>query len=666
MALQLSAKIQTPSQIPSPTAPAIATNPTAASTSPLPRRKTRRSRSRRAILASLAPELVFTRPWFISQAAGDSMALEYLTMLKAGLRPQADLFDDDDEDDNEDPDKKPEDPEWYSITPDGIAVLPIRGTLVKSDYSFAYPWATSYSCIGEMCTDAISRSDVKAILFCHDSPGGMASGMIECSDYLYSVRDAKPMAAISDDNSYSASYCVASAVGKVFVNSSTGGVGSIGCWMMHVSIAKMLEEAGIEIKLVASGTKKTDGNQFEALPARVEAEWKAEADSLRGQFAQNVARNRAVSMDALMATEAGIFMREAAIPLLADQVGNTDDALNYLRGQSAMAEAAGAGEGVPSDGGDLVGQSSDKDGSFTTLTILGASTPNDGAFTYRTPVTVKVTADGRIMSFTPEQLKSDAEVAAILYLEDATGKSFGYTETQLDSMMAYAAVGSATAAGRKDGRYAEQVGYRAGLLTGLKKIKAEYPDALAAVRNLERRASISADGKVHILSAPYDNSCAHFDSFDEIYRPGCFKDGLSGDMLVLFNHAESSAYILGRTSAKPTPTAHFWEDSDGLHAEATPPDTVWYADLKKSMQRGDISSASCAFWIVEQTWETRNGRRTRIIEKAICHDSSIEVAGAYTNAHSQVDSAGQQAVLIQPSSFADTLRLRSQVLRLRG
>ena len=102
------------------------------------------------------------------------MAAEYLMMLKAGVKPNADLFDDEDD---EDPDRKPEDPDWYSITPDGIAVLPVRGTLVKSDYSFAYPWATSYACVGEMCVDALSRDDVKAILFCHDSPGGMASGM---------------------------------------------------------------------------------------------------------------------------------------------------------------------------------------------------------------------------------------------------------------------------------------------------------------------------------------------------------------------------------------------------------------------------------------------------------------------------------------------------------
>lgn len=636
-----------------PSTPAVQPPAQVATAAPVSR-KSRKLKSRRALLASLSPEIVLNSPWFISQTAGDSMAAEYLMILKAGLKPNADLFDDDDD---EDPDKNPEDPDWYSITGDGIAVLPIRGTLVKSDYSFAYPWATSYTCVEEMCVDAISRDDVKAILFCHDSPGGMASGMMECSDFVFAARGQKPMAAISDDSCYSASYCLATAAGQLFVNPSTGGVGSVGCWMLHVNIAKMLADAGIEITLISSGDKKTDGNQFEALPDRVKAEWKDEADALRIQFAQNVARNRSVSFAALMDTQAGVFMRGDAIPLLADSLGTVNDAMAYLRGKIATSVDIPVGPTSESPG--------DRESPFNTAipdgtyTISCSGKDGDGKPVVRDfPVVIK---GG---TFAPSAHGPVVEPA--FALEDSAGGVHSFTAAQIDAMQSFSG-GPIPATGElitsTDKAWSAR---RASLMRGLMLHRGEHPNAIACIRKLEKRASVSGDGKVKILSAPYDGSIANLGTFDEVYRPGCFKDGLSRDMTVLFDHAGSSAYVLGRVSAG---TARFYEDRDGLHAEANPPETSWWADLRISMERGDIQSASCAFWIIDQTWENRNGRRTRIVEKAICHDASVEVEGAYPRAESRVTESTTSmlspAIGASITTQAHSLRRQLEVLRLR-
>jgi HK97 family phage prohead protease len=179
------------------------------------------------------------------------------------------------------------------------------------------------------------------------------------------------------------------------------------------------------------------------------------------------------------------------------------------------------------------------------------------------------------------------------------------------------------------------------LMSGLTTIRKSYPEAFAATRQYRASSNGPVNGsrKVSLLLAPYDSS-ANLGQFDERYRPGCFDNGgLSGDLRVLANHAESQSYVLGRVSAN---TAKFWSDRDGIHAEADAPDTTWANDLLVSMRRGDIRDASAAFYILKASSETNaDGRKTRWIERALLVDGSVESFGAYIGATSQVADADQ-------------------------
>ena len=702
-------------------APSASSVPSA-STRPRPRKP----RSRRSVLASLTPESVFFKPWFISQSAGNALELEYLMYLQNGGRPvQTDLFDDDEDDDDDQEPCDPDDPNCppFPVTDDGLACIPVSGTLVKSPYAFAFPFATSYAGVTAMCASALRRGDVKGILFCHDSPGGSASGMLEACSYLYSVRDEKPMAAISDDSCYSASYALASTCPKLFLT-QTAGVGSVGCWLSHADISSMLDKMGIKVTIVKSGEKKTDGTPTEPLPARVKADYQAEVDRLRGLFAQLVARNRSQSMDAIMGTEAGIYMAEQACPLLADQVGTMDDALDYLRGQVAKREATN-----PEPNPDI-SEPGDKEGPYTihidadtaawggeyhlngahatavpshsTATTdsswdgpaeekkldspmplstakamyawydgsavdAGKLTKSDCKYPHHVvgdggkPGAAVVAACRAIISnlngarskpsipssdrkgvyahakrhltdagVDAAPLKSEAELAKMLYFEHTDGELFGY-----DPELTFAQTMAANEFADLSNKHRQQYMRNCSLLFGLKDLKSQHPDAICTIRGIQYRASVTSSGKVLILSAPYDGSIANLGAFDEVYKPNCFRSGLTGNLLCLFNHAETSSYVLGSTSAG---TARFWEDSQGLWAEATPPDTSWWRDLRVSIERGDITGASCAFWLTKQSWSVQpNGRKLRTVEEAICHDASIEVSGAYPNAHSRVE-----------------------------
>ncbi len=229
---------------------------------------------------------------------------------------------------------------------DGIAVIPVQGTLLKKE-SFMSAWsgATSYEQIQRQVASAIDDGGVRAILLDIDSPGGETTGCFELSDYIYSVRAIKPVYATANDIALSAAYAIASAASKVFVT-RTGAVGSVGVYALHVDQSGFDKELGAKYTYVFAGEKKVDGNPHEPLAERAKGDIQDEVDREYGIFTETVARNRKVAKKQIVATQAGLLWAENAVPLLADAVGTIDDAMNALigsmgaRSRSSTAAAA--------------------------------------------------------------------------------------------------------------------------------------------------------------------------------------------------------------------------------------------------------------------------------------------------------------------------------------
>jgi capsid assembly protease len=278
-------------------------------------------RRRRAIEA----ERLFNSPWAIKRSA--------LAALIANHK----MLGDDEDDFDEDEDEK------YSLMAGSIAVIPIKGALTKNSY-----WGTTcYSAIAGMCGAALQDPSVRALLLYVDSPGGEVSGMFNTADFLSSLRGRVPIAAIVDDSCYSAAFALASAADRIFVT-RTGGTGSIGVFAAHVDYSKLLENEGVAVTYVYSGDKKIEGNSTQPLSNSARGEMQREVDRLRGMFAGLVARNRGVSEESILGTEAGVFMAGDGVPLLADEVGSVDDALDYLRERIETEGARGARIGIGS------------------------------------------------------------------------------------------------------------------------------------------------------------------------------------------------------------------------------------------------------------------------------------------------------------------------------
>lgn len=98
-------------------------------------------------------------------------------------------------------------------------------------------------------------------------------------------------------------------------------------------------------------------------------------------------------------------------------------------------------------------------------------------------------------------------------------------------------------------------------------------------------------------AAVFNSLSEDLGGFREILEPGAFRASLrkQPDVRLLFNHDPN--YVMARTSSG---SLELREDSRGLHVFArVDKDMSWVADLRKSMQRGDIDQMSFAFALHE-------------------------------------------------------------------
>jgi signal peptide peptidase SppA len=231
----------------------------------------------------------------------------------------------------------------YPVTPDGIAVLSISGTLVKkASWMDAESGLQSYENIRTMLADARDDPGIRGVLLDVDSPGGEVGGLFDLADEVYALREQKPCYAIANDEAFSAAYALASSAQRLFVT-KTGGVGSVGVIAVHMDQSGWDEKMGRKYTAVYAGARKNDFSTHHPLSDDARAGLQTEVDRLYEMFVGLVARNRDVPAALVRKTDAGLFWSERAIGAgLADQVGSFDDALAAVTQASRASKQARA------------------------------------------------------------------------------------------------------------------------------------------------------------------------------------------------------------------------------------------------------------------------------------------------------------------------------------
>ncbi|HYG68874.1 MAG TPA: S49 family peptidase, partial [Anaeromyxobacteraceae bacterium] len=212
----------------------------------------------------------------------------------------------------------------------GVTVVTIRGPL---DHHAGW-WCDSYEAILERVAVAC-RAPAPVVLLRIDSPGGQVSGMLDAARQIRARAEAagKRLVAYVDGCACSAGYALASSAERIYA-SSTAFVGSVGILITRVDVSARDAAEGTRYALVASGSRKTDGNAHTALSEDELANMSRECESLASLFFEAVAMLRPqLTVDALRALDAGVFHGPAAVQAgLVDQLASFDEALAALSG----------------------------------------------------------------------------------------------------------------------------------------------------------------------------------------------------------------------------------------------------------------------------------------------------------------------------------------------
>jgi signal peptide peptidase SppA len=226
---------------------------------------------------------------------------------------------------------EPDPDERYYDVVEGVAIIPITGTLVaKSGYMRPWSGMTGYDGIRACLSLALADPAVRAVVLDIDSPGGEVAGCFDLVDEIYAARGTKPIRAILSENAFSAAYAIASACDQITVP-RTGGTGSVGVIALHTDFSKALGGAGITVTIIQCGDRKSDGNEFQSLAPEALARFQADVDTMGELFINTVARNRGLAANAVRDTQATTFLGAAGVKIgFADAVASPDAAFGAL------------------------------------------------------------------------------------------------------------------------------------------------------------------------------------------------------------------------------------------------------------------------------------------------------------------------------------------------
>ena len=226
-------------------------------------------------------------------------------------------------------DGDPEPERIYDMSPEGVAIIPVRGTLVQRGGLHPYSGMTGYDGIRAKAL-AAAEDGARAIAMDIDSPGGEVAGVFDLADVIHELGKSLPTWAILNENACSAAYLLASACRHVTVP-RTGNAGSIGVIAILFDLSRMLDTAGVTVNVIQHGKRKADGLEYQALPKEGLDRFQADIDTIGELFETTVARYRGLDAAKISGLEAATFLGADAVRLgLADQVAAPDEAFAAL------------------------------------------------------------------------------------------------------------------------------------------------------------------------------------------------------------------------------------------------------------------------------------------------------------------------------------------------
>lgn len=209
--------------------------------------------------------------------------------IRAGMLRPRELAAWDDEGPVPEPERAPPAPKKpYAVTPAGIAVIPLQGSMMKGWSKFA---EVNTQEVRRVVRAAAADEAVRGILLHVDSPGGAVSGTQELADEIWAARQKKPVEAHVDDTCASAAYWVAAQAERLSVN-AMGRVGSIGIYAVLEDTSKAADMAGVKVHVISTGELKGAYVEGAPIPEALLAEVQSYVDTCNEAFLGAIERGR--------------------------------------------------------------------------------------------------------------------------------------------------------------------------------------------------------------------------------------------------------------------------------------------------------------------------------------------------------------------------------------
>ena len=172
------------------------------------------------------------------------------------------------------------------------------------------------------------RSDVKAIVFRINSPGGTVAPSQEIYEKVKNINLQIPVVISVGNLAASGGYYAAMGSSTIVVNRGSI-VGSIGVILDYPVATDLLDKIGLRFETLTSGEYKDSGSPTRQVTKKDREYFQNVIDDLHSQFISAVSLGRNLELDEVIDLADGrIFTGEQAISLgLADTIGTLEDAI---------------------------------------------------------------------------------------------------------------------------------------------------------------------------------------------------------------------------------------------------------------------------------------------------------------------------------------------------
>jgi signal peptide peptidase SppA len=221
-----------------------------------------------------------------------------------------------------------------SQTAGGMAVIDIAGTLTKRGSSLSS--AGSMVRLRQAVRAAASDPEVAGILLKIDSPGGTVAGTADLGDEIAAAKKRKPVYAFVEDLAASAAYWLAAQADKVYANTATADIGSIGVYMALYDMSRAAANEGVEAIVIRSTPLKGAGVPGAPVTDEQKAVWQELVDTAHAEFTAAVKRGRGMTKEQVAAVATGRVYRASE----AQRLGLIDGIQSFDKTLAELARAA--------------------------------------------------------------------------------------------------------------------------------------------------------------------------------------------------------------------------------------------------------------------------------------------------------------------------------------